>query len=227
MLELRSVTKIYRTSEIETVAVRDVSLKLVAGEFLAVMGPSGGGKSTLLNLVGLLDRPDAGQYMFLGREVSGLADHVLSHLRNKHLGFVFQSFNLIEGLTVEENVELPLMYQGVPRSVRKEKTSAVLDRVSLLHRRKHFPAQLSGGQQQRVAIARAIVGSPEVLLADEPTGNLDSANGAEVMRLLDELHAAGTTILLITHSREHASRASEVAEMNDGILLRQHGRDQP
>lgn len=222
MLELRNVTKIYRTAEIETLAVRDVSLTLARGDFLAVMGPSGGGKSTLLNLVGLLDRADEGRYSFFGKDVRNLSDYALSNLRNRHLGFVFQSFNLIESLSVEENVELPLLYQGVPRSVRKEKVVAVLDRVSLGHRKKHFPAQLSGGQQQRVAIARAIVGNPEILLADEPTGNLDSVNGAEVMRLLGELHASGTTILMVTHSLEHAKQATDIADMSDGILRRQH-----
>ena len=226
MLELKGVSKIYRTTNVETVAVQDVTLTLSAGEFLAVMGPSGGGKSTLLSLVGLLERLDSGQYIFLGRNVGHLSDRELSQLRNKHLGFVFQSFNLIDGLSVEENVELPLVYQSVPRTIRKEKVANVLDRVSLGHRSKHLPAQLSGGQQQRVAIARAIVGNPEILLADEPTGNLDSANGAEVMKLLGELHAGGTTILMVTHSQEHANHASEIAEMNDGVLFRQRERFQ-
>jgi putative ABC transport system ATP-binding protein len=218
MLDLRNITKIYRTAEIETLAVRDVSLRLERGDFVAVMGPSGGGKSTLLNLVGLLDQADEGQYIFLGNNVRELTDHALSRLRSRHVGFVFQNFNLIESLSVQENIELPLQYQDVPRSTRKERVAEVLDRVSLSHRKKHFPAHLSGGQQQRVAIARAIVGNPEILLADEPTGNLDSSNGAEVMRLLGQLNAAGTTILMVTHSLEHARRAREIADMRDGVL---------
>lgn len=213
------LTKIFRTESIQTTALNNVSLEIRQGEFVAVMGPSGCGKSTLLNVIGLLDNPTSGELWFMGQEVSGWKENARTDLRNGNLGFVFQSFNLIDELTVFENVELPLLYAGVPAKERATRVSKALDRMQIEHRSEHFPQQLSGGQQQRVAIARAIVNNPRIILADEPTGNLDSANGNEVMSLLKELNADGATIVMVTHSEQNALEASRVIRMSDGVIL--------
>ena len=216
------VRKVYATDEVETTALNGVSLSIQAGEFVAIMGPSGCGKSTLLNLLGLLDRPTSGSYKLAGEEVGTLAERERARKRRGALGFVFQSFNLIDDLTVYENVELPLLYLDVSKAERKERTEAALDRVGMAHRRGHAPQQLSGGQQQRVAVARAVVAGPQLLLADEPTGNLDSKNGAAVMDLLAELNAAGTTIVMVTHSPSDAEYAQRVVNLFDGRVVSEH-----
>ena len=216
------VRKVYATDEVETSALNGVSLSIDAGEFVAIMGPSGCGKSTLLNLLGLLDRPTSGSYRLAGDEVGQLAERDRAKRRRGALGFVFQSFNLIDELTVEENVELPLVYLKASKAERKERTEAALDRVGMAHRRGHTPQQLSGGQQQRVAIARAVVAGPSLLLADEPTGNLDSQNGTAVMDLLAELNAAGTTIVMVTHSPSDAEYAQRVVNLFDGRVVSEH-----
>ncbi|HLV23841.1 MAG TPA: ABC transporter ATP-binding protein, partial [Moheibacter sp.] len=202
MINIKDLDKIYRTEEIETLALSQIKLHVKKGEFLAVMGPSGCGKSTLLNIIGLLDDIDGGTYFFNNTDVSHFNERKRSELRKHNIGFVFQSFNLIDELTVYENVELPLIYTKVPKAERKKMVEAVLEKVQIMHRRNHFPQQLSGGQQQRVAVARAVVTNPKVILADEPTGNLDSTNGNEVMNMLTELNESGTTIVMVTHS-EH------------------------
>ena len=214
--------KVYATDEVETSALNGVSLSIDPGEFVAIMGPSGCGKSTLLNLLGLLDRPTSGSYRLGGDEVAALAERDRARRRRGALGFVFQSFNLIDELTVEENVELPLVYLKASKAERKERTEAALDRVGMAHRRGHTPQQLSGGQQQRVAIARAVVAGPSLLLADEPTGNLDSQNGTAVMDLLAELNAAGTTIVMVTHSPSDAEYAQRVVNLFDGRVVSEH-----
>ena len=214
--------KVYATDEVETSALNGVSLSIEPGEFVAVMGPSGCGKSTLLNLLGLLDRPSTGSYRLGGEEVGALPERDRARKRRGALGFVFQSFNLIDDLTVAENVELPLVYLKASRAERQERTEAALDRVGMAHRRGHTPQQLSGGQQQRVAIARAVVAGPKLLLADEPTGNLDSQNGAAVMDLLAELNAAGTTIVMVTHSPSDAEYAQRVVNLFDGRVVSEH-----
>ncbi len=214
--------KVYATDEVETSALNGVSLSIDAGEFVAIMGPSGCGKSTLLNLLGLLDRPTSGSYRLADDEVATLAERDRARRRRGALGFVFQSFNLIDELTVEENVELPLVYLKASKAERKERTEAALDRVGMAHRRGHTPQQLSGGQQQRVAIARAVVAGPSLLLADEPTGNLDSQNGTAVMDLLAELNAAGTTIVMVTHSPSDAEYAQRVVNLFDGRVVSEH-----
>jgi putative ABC transport system ATP-binding protein len=218
MLNLETLTKTFTTEAIETTALNEVSLDIPPGEFAAVMGPSGCGKSTLLNIIGMLDNPTSGAYFFLGEDVSVYPERKLAQLRKHNIGFIFQSFNLIDELTVFDNVELPLFYQKVPAAERRDRVDAMLEKVGILSRRDHFPQQLSGGQQQRVAVARAIVGGPKLLLADEPTGNLDSANGEEVLNLLVQLNAEGTTILMVTHSQSHASHAQRVLEMLDGRI---------
>ena len=218
-VEIRDLRKVYATDEVETAALNGVSLTIDAGEFVAVMGPSGCGKSTLLNLLGLLDRPTSGSYRLDGDEVGDLPERRRAAVRRGRVGFVFQSFNLIEDLTVAENVALPLHYLGTGRAERRERTEAALDRVGMAHRRGHYPAQLSGGQQQRVAVARAVVAGPRLLLADEPTGNLDSKNGAAVMDLLAELNAAGTTIVMVTHSATDAEVARRVVNLFDGRVV--------
>ena len=219
MIKIENVKKVFRTEDVETWALREVSLEVKAGEFVAIMGPSGCGKSTLLNILGLLSSPTEGTYMLDGKDVSTLSESDRIKLRKGALGFVFQSFNLIDELNVNENIELPLLYMGVSAKERKEAVKAVIDRVAMGHRAKHFPAQLSGGQQQRVAIARAVVANPKLILADEPTGNLDSKNGREVMELLKELHHEGTTIVMVTHSQRDASYADRTINLFDGQIV--------
>lgn len=219
MITLNSLSKIYRTDEIETVALENVNLTVERGEFLSIMGPSGCGKSTLLNIMGLLDAPTMGMVEINGIRTEGMKDKELAFFRNKTLGFVFQSFHLINSLNVMDNVELPLLYRRMAGSERKRLAQEVLEKVGLSHRMRHFPTQLSGGQCQRVAIARAIIGNPEIILADEPTGNLDSKNGAEVMQLLTELNKEGTTIVMVTHSKHDASFAHRVINLFDGSIV--------
>lgn len=219
MIKAINLTKVFRTESVETTALNGVNLEINEGEFLAIMGPSGCGKSTLLNLLGLLDNPTDGELWFLGQEVSKYTENNRTDLRNGNIGFVFQSFNLIDELTVFENVELPLLYAGVSEKERVERVNAALDRMQIAHRSEHFPQQLSGGQQQRVAIARAIVTNSHIVLADEPTGNLDSVNGNEVMSLLTELNREGTTVVMVTHSEENARMAGRLIRMIDGNIL--------
>lgn len=219
MIKTTDLVKVFRTDEVETTALNKVSLVVKSGEFVAIMGPSGCGKSTLLNILGLLDNPTDGQYFFLDNEVSKFKEKQRTNLRKSNIGFVFQSFNLIDELTVFENVELPLLYQNVSSAERKKKVEAVLERMKISHRRNHFPQQLSGGQQQRVAIARSVVGNPKLILADEPTGNLDSANGEEVMNLLSELNNEGTTIVMVTHSPTDAEKAHRIVQLFDGHIV--------
>jgi putative ABC transport system ATP-binding protein len=219
MIKTKSLTKVFRTDEVETIALDQVDFVINQGEFVAVMGPSGCGKSTLLNIIGLLDSPSKGEYNFLGQEVSGYSENKLTELRKGNVGFIFQSFNLIDELTVYENVELPLLYLRMSSNDRKSKVNEVLERMQLSHRKNHFPQQLSGGQQQRVAIARAVVTNPRLILADEPTGNLDSVNGEEVMKLLEGLNHEGTTIIMVTHSPAHAQRANRVVQLFDGRVI--------
>lgn len=219
MIKAISLTKVFRTESVETTALNGINLEINEGEFLAIMGPSGCGKSTLLNLLGLLDNPTDGELWFLGQEVSQYTENSRTDLRNGNIGFVFQSFNLIDELTVFENVELPLLYAGVSVKERVERVNAALDRMQIAHRSEHFPQQLSGGQQQRVAIARAIVTNPHIVLADEPTGNLDSINGNDVMNLLTELNRKGTTVVMVTHSEENARMAGRLVRMIDGNIL--------
>ncbi len=221
MIKTEELTKIFRTEEIETSALNNVSLHVEKGEFVAVMGPSGCGKSTLLNIIGLLDNPSNGKYYFDGKEVDGLKERHRTQLRKGNIGFVFQSFNLIDELNVFENVELPLIYLKYKAKERKEMVEKVLERMKISHRRNHFPQQLSGGQQQRVAIARAVVANPKLILADEPTGNLDSKNGLEVMNLLTELNKEGTTIVMVTHSMHDSEFAHRVINLFDGEVLTQ------
>jgi putative ABC transport system ATP-binding protein len=219
MLKLEDVTKVYRTTEIETLALSGVSLAIEAGEFVAVMGPSGCGKSTLLNVLGLLDSPTDGAYHFFGEDVARYPEARLTRLRRDHIGFVFQSFNLIDDLTVAENVEVALLYRGVSAGERRKRVAEALERVGMGHRARHRPQQLSGGQQQRVAVARALVSAPKLILADEPTGNLDTANGDEVMRLLTEAAASGVTIVMVTHSLVHAAVAQRTIKLLDGRVV--------
>ena len=216
MIKITDLEKYYRTEEVQTIALNKLSFSVKEGEFVAVMGPSGCGKSTLLNILGLLDDPDGGSFLFNGIEVAGFNERKRANLRKHNIGFVFQSFNLIDELTVFENVELPLIYTGVKPADRKERVHEVLEKMQIMHRRKHFPQQLSGGQQQRVAVARAVVNNPKLILADEPTGNLDSSNGNEVMDLLTELNEAGTTIIMVTHSEHDAKYSHRIIRMLDG-----------
>ncbi len=216
MIKVKDLEKFYSTEEVRTIALNKLSFEVKEGEFVAVMGPSGCGKSTLLNILGLLDDPDGGSFQFNGIEVAGFNERQRANLRKHNIGFVFQSFNLIDELTVYENVELPLIYTGVKPAERKERVEAVLEKMQIMHRRKHFPQQLSGGQQQRVAVARAVVNNPKLILADEPTGNLDSSNGNEVMDLLTELNSNGTTIVMVTHSEHDAKYSHRIIRMLDG-----------
>lgn len=216
MITINNLEKFYSTDEIRTIALNKLSLNVNNGEFVAIMGPSGCGKSTLLNILGLLDDPDGGSFEFNGIEVAGYNERKRAELRKHNIGFVFQSFNLIDELTVYENVELPLIYTGVKPAERKRRVEEVLEKMKIMHRRKHFPQQLSGGQQQRVAVARAVVNNPKLILADEPTGNLDSKNGNEVMELLVELNEAGTTIIMVTHSEHDAKYSHRIIRMLDG-----------
>ncbi len=219
MIQIENLKKSFRTEEVETLALNNVNLKVEAGEFVAIMGPSGCGKSTLLNIIGMLDNPNGGYYHFNGHEVGGLKENQRTKIRKGNLGFVFQSFNLIDELTVFENVELPLVYLNMKKSEREQKVRQVLERMKIAHREKHFPQQLSGGQQQRVAIARAVVTNAKLILADEPTGNLDSKNGIEVMNLLTELNQEGTTIVMVTHSDRDSHYAHRVINLFDGQIV--------
>lgn len=219
MIEINNLSKVFRTSEVETVALNQVNLQVNEGEFVAIMGPSGCGKSTLLNILGLLDNPTEGNYKLFGQEVADLHEKDRTRVRKGKIGFVFQSFNLIDELNVFENVELPLTYLGYKAAERKQRVQEILKRMNISHRAKHFPQQLSGGQQQRVAIARAVVTNPKLILADEPTGNLDSKNGAEVMNLLTELNKEGTTVIMVTHSQHDASFAHRTVHLFDGSIV--------
>jgi len=219
MLRLESIGKTYRTTEVQTRALDDVSLQVADGEFVAIMGPSGCGKSTLLNGLGLLDSPDSGQYWFFGEQVAQYSEQQLTALRRTGVGFIFQSFNLIDDLNVAENVEVSLLYRRIPASERRKRVGAALERVGIAHRARHLPQQLSGGQQQRVAVARALVAEPKLILADEPTGNLDTENGAVVMALLDDLNRSGTTIVMVTHSLVHAGHAKRTIKLLDGRVV--------
>lgn len=219
MLKLRQISQVYRTDTVETTALDAIDLDISEGEFVAIMGPSGCGKSTLLNIVGMLDTPSSGSYTFDEVEVAGLTEKQLAEIRKRNVGFIFQSFNLVDELSVAENIELALLYHAIPAAERKARVEAVMDRVGIGHRARHRPNQLSGGQQQRVAVARALVGSPRLILADEPTGNLDTHHGEEVMRMLQSLNAEGATIAMVTHSPAHADYASRVVNMLDGRVL--------
>ena len=219
MIEIENLYKVFRTEEVETVALNGVSMSVADGEFVAVMGPSGCGKSTLLNILGLLDNPTDGRYRLAGEEVGSLRERQRTRIRRGRIGFVFQSFNLIDELNVEENVELPLRYLGVPARERRQRVTEMLRRMGISHRARHYPQQLSGGQQQRVAIARAVIGRPQLILADEPTGNLDSRNGIEVMELLSELNREGTTIVMVTHSQRDAAYAQRTVNLFDGQIV--------
>jgi len=219
MIKAIELTKVFRTEEVETTALKRVNMVISKGEFVAIMGPSGCGKSTLLNIIGLLENHTSGQLFFLDTEVSELSERERTRFRKSHIGFVFQGFNLIDELNVYENVELPLLYQSVSSSEKRKRVEAALERMKIAHRRKHFPQQLSGGQQQRVAIARAVVANPLLILADEPTGNLDSANGEEVMNLLAELNQEGTTVVMVTHSPVDADKAHRIIQLFDGHIV--------
>lgn len=219
MIKIENISRVFRTDEVETTALNGVSMTVDDGEFVAIMGPSGCGKSTLLSILGLLDNPDSGNYRLDGEEVGHLSEKQRTRFRKGRIGFVFQSFNLIDELTVEENVELQLKYLGIPRNERKQRVLDILRKVNLSQRAKHYPQQLSGGQQQRVAIARAVVGNPKLILADEPTGNLDSKNGQEVMDLLSRLNAEGATIVMVTHSQHDAAYAGRIINLFDGQVM--------
>lgn len=221
MLTIKNLTKVFRTTEVETIALNNVNIEVADREFVAIMGPSGCGKSTLLNILGLLDNPTEGQYFLGDTEVGSLSEKERTAVRKGNIGFVFQSFNLIDELNVEENVELPLTYLKVPSAERKERVKEILRRMGISHRAKHYPQQLSGGQQQRVAIARAVVSNPKLILADEPTGNLDSKNGMDVMNLLTQLHEEGTTIIMVTHSQRDAAYATRIINLFDGQVTTQ------
>ncbi len=219
MLKLDQVSKTYRTTEVETRALDGVSIEIAPGEFVAIMGPSGCGKSTLLNILGLLDRPTSGHYWFFGEDVAGYGEPKLTRLRRDKIGFVFQSFNLIDDLSIAENVEVALIYRGVPSGERKRRVQAALEKVGIAHRAKHKPQQLSGGQQQRAAVARALVSAPRLILADEPTGNLDTANGEAVMALLKQAASEGVTVVMVTHSLVHAGEAQRTIQLLDGRVV--------
>jgi putative ABC transport system ATP-binding protein len=224
MIKTEQLFKVFRTDEVETTALKNINLEIKKGEFVAIMGPSGCGKSTLLNILGMLDNPTNGSFRFNDTEVAKFKENERTHLRKGNIGFVFQSFNLIDELSVQENVELPLLYLQKATKERKAMVKKVLERMQISHRAKHFPQQLSGGQQQRVAIARAVVTNPKLILADEPTGNLDSANGEEVMKLLTELNNEGTTIIMVTHSPAHAERAHRIIQLFDGHVVSENIR---
>lgn len=224
MLKLHNLTRVYQTEDVETSALNNVNIEIAKGEFVAIMGPSGCGKSTLLNTIGMLDSPSSGDYFFDGENVAGYSEKQLSVIRKKSIGFIFQNFNLIDELTVAENIELALIYHNIPAAERKAKVDKVMDKVGIAHRAKHLPSQLSGGQQQRVAVARAVVGDQKMILADEPTGNLDSAHGQEVMEMLQALNDEGTTIVMVTHSPAHADYARRTINLFDGHVVAQSVR---
>jgi len=224
MLKLHNLTRVYQTEDVETSALNNVNIEIAQGEFVAIMGPSGCGKSTLLNTIGMLDSPSSGDYVFDGENVAGYSESQLSVIRKKNIGFIFQNFNLIDELTVAENIEMALIYHNIPAAERKEKVAKVMDKVGIAHRAKHLPSQLSGGQQQRVAVARAVVGDQKMILADEPTGNLDSAHGQEVMEMLQALNDEGTTIVMVTHSPAHADYARRTINLFDGHVVAQSVR---
>ena len=224
MIRTENLTKIFRTDEVETTALNKVSLEVKQGEFVAIMGPSGCGKSTLLNILGLLDNPSDGKYYFFDKDVSSYSERQRAKLRKENMGFVFQNFNLIDELTVFENVELPLIYLGYKSRERRQKVEDVLEKMQITHRKKHFPLQLSGGQQQRVAVARAIVAGPKLILADEPTGNLDSAHGEEVMNLIEDLNKNGTTVIIVTHSQRDAEYSQRIIRLFDGQIITENIR---
>lgn len=219
MIKIQKLERVFRTEEVETTALNQVDLTVKKGEFVSIMGPSGCGKSTLLNLIGLLDSATSGSYLLLDREMVGLSESKRSKIRKEHIGFVFQNFNLIDELSVYDNIELPLIYNKVASSERKKRVQAMAERLGIVHRLKHFPQQLSGGQQQRVAVGRALINEPKIILADEPTGNLDSKNGNEVMELLTHLHEQGATIVMVTHSEQDASFSDRTVLMKDGVIL--------
>lgn len=219
MIQIKNLSKVYRTEEVETKALSEVSITINQGEFVTIMGSSGSGKSTLLNIVGLLDSATTGNYQLLQQEMVGMKEQDKSKIRKQNIGFIFQNFNLIDELSVFDNIELPLIYNNIPASERKQKVEAIAERLAISHRLKHYPQQLSGGQQQRVAVARALINDPKIILADEPTGNLDSKNGNEVMELLTDLHANGATILMVTHSDYDASFSQRTIFMKDGMVL--------
>ena len=219
VIQVKDLTKVFMTEEIETHALAGINLTIERGEFFAILGPSGSGKSTLLAILGLMDRPTAGSFQWNGEAVGQLQDDALAELRNREVGFIFQTFNLIGDLSVEQNVELPLVYRRVRAKERRQRVAAALERVGMVHRARHQPGQLSGGQQQRVAVARALVGEPSILLADEPTGNLDSVNGESTMDLISDLHQAGSTVCMVTHNREFARRAQRSVRLNDGRIV--------
>ncbi len=225
MIKTVNLSKIYRTEEVETTALNQVNIEIKEGEFVAIMGPSGCGKSTLLNIVGLLDNPSDGEFHFVGHEVSKYSERQRADLRKSNIGFVFQSFNLIDELTVFENIELPLIYLKIPGSERRKRVEEVMDRMQIRHREKHFPQQLSGGQQQRVAVARAVVANPKLILADEPTGNLDSTHGQEVMNLLSGLNEEGTTIVMVTHSPSDAEYSHRIIHLFDGQIVTENVKE--
>ena len=224
MLKLHNLSKVYQTDEVETVALNSVNIEIDSGEFVAIMGPSGCGKSTLLNIIGMLDSPTSGEYYFLEEEISDYGEARLSEIRKRNIGFIFQSFNLIDELTVAENIELALLYHNIPASERKQRVAAIMDKIGIAHRGKHMPSQLSGGQQQRVAVARAVVGDQGLILADEPTGNLDSAHGQEVMEMLQALNDEGTTIVMVTHSASHSDYARRTINLFDGHVVTENLR---
>ena len=219
MLTMRELSRVYRTDTVETTALDSINLEIADGEFVAIMGPSGCGKSTLLNIIGMLDSPTSGSYVFDGREVAGLSEARLADVRKQNIGFIFQSFNLVDELSVRENIELALLYHDVASAERRRRVEEVMDKVGIAHRARHRPSQLSGGQQQRVAVARALVGNPKLILADEPTGNLDTQHGEEVMKMLQQLNREGSTIIMVTHSPSHADYAGRVVNMLDGRVL--------
>ncbi|MCV9931406.1 ABC transporter ATP-binding protein [Flavobacterium sp. LS1R47] len=219
MITIKKLSKIFRTEELETNALSEISLTINQGDFVSIMGPSGSGKSTLLNIVGLLDSASGGSYLLLDQEMVGLKEKLRSKVRKENIGFIFQNFNLIDEISVYDNIELPLIYNNIPAAERKTKVQEIANKLNIAHRLKHYPQQLSGGQQQRVAVARALINNPKIILADEPTGNLDSKNGNEVMELLTDLHANGATILMVTHSDYDASFSQKTILMKDGIIL--------
>lgn len=224
MIKLHNLNKVYRTDDIQTTALNNINLEIASGEFVAIMGPSGCGKSTLLNQIGMLDTPSSGEYWFNDQNVAGFGEKALSDIRKRHIGFIFQSFNLIDELSVAENIEMALLYHNIPASERKQRVAEVMDKVGIAHRAGHMPSQLSGGQQQRVAVARAVVGKQSLILADEPTGNLDSVHGQEVMEMLQALNDEGTTIVMVTHSSAHADYARRTINLFDGHVVVENQR---